>query len=179
MPSDEPAKPCTPVQFRAWPPNHSTVRSSAAARKPFVPRWLLSAPLFANKLLRRAAEIASAATRSRRGICRYRRGGRNAGILAVHCLRVAIDLTCKGCRVYGRRCDGHRIHGLTGLSENFGCKRRAIEQHERRQHNACHETSPYYAAALQDRHPRMVAQIEPKNHKPAPPPGQLNPIIPA
>src|SRR5262245_37916087 len=130
----------------------------------------LSAPLFANKLLGRAAEIASAGARCRRRICRHRRGGRNAGILAIHCLRVAIDLTCGGCRVHGRRCEGHRIRDLTGLSKNFGCNRRAIEQHQRREHDACHETSPFYVAALQDRYPCMVAQIELKNYMPAPSP---------
>src|SRR5262249_40411003 len=85
------------------------VGSSAAAQKPALPPWIrsvrisrvkprasfsssrdasFSAPLFANQLLGRAAEIASAGTAPRRGICRHRRGGRKAGILAVHRLRV-------------------------------------------------------------------------------------------
>jgi hypothetical protein len=84
-----------------------------------------SAPLFANKLLSCAAESAIASnTRWRGGIyCRRR----NAGILAEHCLRVTIDLTCSCCCIQGGRCDGHRIHSLTGLSENLGSKRRAIQ----------------------------------------------------
>jgi hypothetical protein len=43
-----------------------------------------SAPLFANKLLSRTAEIAGTSTGCRRGICCRRRGGRNARILAEH-----------------------------------------------------------------------------------------------
>jgi len=104
-----------------------------------------SATLLANELLRRAAERASAGGRSsapgRRGICRRRRGrGRNTGVLAGHCERVAVDLTCERRLVQGRRRDGHGIHRLAGLSENFGCERRATENHERRQHDACHRT---------------------------------------
>jgi hypothetical protein len=53
----------------------------------------LSAPLFANELLRGTAEIAGARIRRR---ARSWGSGRKAGILAVHCLRVAIDLTCEG-----------------------------------------------------------------------------------
>jgi hypothetical protein len=90
-----------------------------------------AAPLFANKLLRRAAEVTSAGTRWRRKwrrkrcCCRRRGGGRNTGILAGHCLRVTIDPTCSGCCIYGRRCEGHGIYSLAGLSENFGSERRA------------------------------------------------------
>jgi hypothetical protein len=86
-----------------------------------------SAPLFANKLLRRAAEVTSAGTRWRRKrcCCRRRGGGRNTGIQAGHCLHVTTGLTCSGCCIYGRRCEGHGIYSLTGLSENFGCERRA------------------------------------------------------
>jgi hypothetical protein len=92
-----------------------------------------SAPLFANKLLRSTAEMASAAaTRWCQRICYRRAGGRNAGILAVHCLRVTIDLTCGGCCIHGRRGEGHRINSLTGLSENFGSERRTIQEHEGR-----------------------------------------------
>jgi hypothetical protein len=92
-----------------------------------------SAPLFANKLLRSTAEMASgAATRWCQRTCYRRAGGRNAGILAVHCLRVTIDLTCGGCCIHGRRGEGHRINSLTGLSENFGSERRTIQEHEGR-----------------------------------------------
>jgi hypothetical protein len=52
-----------------------------------------SASLFADKLLSRTAEIASARWWRRR--IRYRRaGGRDVGTQAGHCLRVTIDLTC-------------------------------------------------------------------------------------
>jgi hypothetical protein len=86
-----------------------------------------SAALFANKLLGRAAEIASTAARRRQRIRCRRGGGRKAGILAVHRLRVTIDLTCGGCCIHARRREGHRIRNLTALSEQFGSKRRAIE----------------------------------------------------
>jgi hypothetical protein len=98
-----------------------------------------SAPLFADKLLSSTAEIASCATtRWRRyhlSNTRWRRYHwcrRNAGTLAVHCQRVTIDLTCGGCCIQGRRRDGHRIHCLTGLSENFVSERRTIQEHEAR-----------------------------------------------
>jgi hypothetical protein len=107
------------------------IDGEAARELLVVPRRPLSAPLFANKLRAGAGEIAGAATPGCGGICRHRRGGRNAGILAVHCLRVAIDLTRERRRIYRRRCDGHRIHGLTGLSEKLGCKRDASREHER------------------------------------------------
>jgi hypothetical protein len=84
-----------------------------------------AAPLFANKLLIRAVESASVGKGWRQNIrllCR-RRG--RAGILAGHCLRVTIDPTCDGCCIYGRRCEGHGIYSLSGLSENLGCERRA------------------------------------------------------
>jgi hypothetical protein len=92
-----------------------------------------SAPLFAGKLLGRTAEIAGAATRPRwcKRTCYGRAGSRNAGILAVHCQRVTIDLTCGGSCIRGRRRDGHRIHSLTGLSENFGSERRTTLARER------------------------------------------------
>ena len=125
-PSATASKPALPTRLIG-----QHIDGEAARELLVVPRRPLSAPLFANKLLRRAAEIASAAT-GRRRICRHRRGGRNAGILAVHSLRVAIDLTRERRRIYRRRCDGHRIHGLTGLSEKLGCKRDASHQHERR-----------------------------------------------
>jgi hypothetical protein len=86
-----------------------------------------SAALFANKLLGRAAEIASTAARWRQRIRCRRGGGRKAGILAVHCLRVTIDLTCGGRCIHGWRREGHRVRNLTALSEQFGSKRRAIE----------------------------------------------------
>jgi len=125
-PSATASKPALPTRLIG-----QHIDGEAARELLVVPRRPLSAPLFANKLLRRAAEIASAAT-GRRRICRHRRGGRNAGILAVHSLRVAIDLTRERRRIYRRRCDGHRVHGLTGLSEKLGCKRDASHQHERR-----------------------------------------------
>jgi hypothetical protein len=63
-----------------------------------------SAPLFANKLLRRAAEVTSAGTRWRRKrCCRRRGGGRNTGIQAEHCLRVTGGLTRGGRQIQGRR----------------------------------------------------------------------------
>jgi hypothetical protein len=86
-----------------------------------------STPLFANKLLSRTVESASAAARWRQWIRCRRGGGRKAGILAGHCLCVTIDLTCGRRCVHARRCEGHRIYSLTGLSENFGSKRRAIQ----------------------------------------------------
>src|SRR6516165_6560604 len=53
------------------------------------PRWPSSAPLFADKLLSSAAEIASAgSTRWRRGICCRRGAGRRAGILVAGILRL-------------------------------------------------------------------------------------------
>src|SRR5262249_61620450 len=96
-----------------------------------------SATLLANELLRRAAERASAGgrcgARGSRGTCRRRGGGgRNTGVLAGHCERVAVDLTRERRLVQGRRRDGHGIHRLAGLSENFGCKRRATENPEGR-----------------------------------------------
>jgi len=124
-PSATASKPALPTRLIG-----QHIDGEAARELLVIPRRPLSAPLFANKLLRRAAEIASAAT-GRRRICRHRRGGLNAGILAVHRLRVAIDLTRERRRIYRRRCDGHRIHGLTGLSEKLGCKRDASHQHER------------------------------------------------
>ena len=84
----------------------------------------ISAPLFANELLSGAAEIASATCRWSAGSWG---GSRKAGILAVHRLRVTIDLTCGGCCIHGRRREGHRVRNLTALSEQFGSKRRAIE----------------------------------------------------
>src|SRR5258708_39116048 len=69
------------------------IDGEAARELLVVPRRPLSAPLVATKLRAGAGEIAGAATPGCGGICRHRRGGRNAGILAVHCLRVAIDLT--------------------------------------------------------------------------------------
>jgi hypothetical protein len=88
-----------------------------------------SAPLLADKLLSRTAEIASASNaRWHGGICLCRRAGdRNAVIQAEHCLRVTIYLACGGCRVQRRRCDWHRIYSLTGLTESFGSKYRAIQ----------------------------------------------------
>jgi hypothetical protein len=85
-----------------------------------------SAPLFANKLLRRAAEVTSAGTRWRRKrCCRRRGGGRNTGIQAEHCLRVTGGLTRGGRQIQGRRRERDGIYSLAGLSENFGCERRA------------------------------------------------------
>jgi hypothetical protein len=85
-----------------------------------------SAPLFANKLLRSTAEMASgAATRWCQRTCYRRAGGRNAGILAVHCLRVTIDATRERCCIYCWRPLGHRRHRLSGLSEEFCCEHRA------------------------------------------------------
>jgi hypothetical protein len=84
-----------------------------------------AAPLFANKLLIRTVESASVDKGWRQNIrlsCR-RRG--KASILAGHCLHVTTGLTCSGCCIYGRRCEGHGIYSLSGLSENFGCERRA------------------------------------------------------
>jgi hypothetical protein len=84
-----------------------------------------AAPLFANKLLIRTVESASVDKGWRQNIrLSCRRRGR-AGILAGHCLRVTIDPTCDGCCIYGRRCEGHGIYSLAGLSENFGSERRA------------------------------------------------------
>jgi hypothetical protein len=109
----------------------------------------VSAALLAHKLLRRAVEIASA---GRRGRGNYsgrsgnyyegRGGGRNAGTQAGHCHRVAIDLTRGGGCIYARRGERYRIRDLTGLAKNLGRKQRATQEHERRLHNAWHETSP-------------------------------------
>ena len=109
-------------------------------------RWCpLSAPLFANKLLSRTAEIAICSRRyRRRRCCRWccRRRGRNAGVLARHCECVAIDLTRERCRVQGRRCDGYWIHRLISLSEKFGSERCTIHERERCYHNTRHRSSP-------------------------------------
>jgi hypothetical protein len=91
-----------------------------------------SAPLFADKLLSSTAEIASTAARCRSRTCRRRGARRNAGIQASHRLHVTTGLTCGCCCIQGRRRDGHRIHCLTGLSENFGSERRTIQEHEGR-----------------------------------------------
>jgi hypothetical protein len=90
-----------------------------------------SAALFADKLLAGAAEIAGAGTPCRCGIRLRRGGGRNAGILTDHRLRIAIDLTRGRRRIYRRRCEGHRSHGLIGLREKLGRKRDATHEHER------------------------------------------------
>jgi hypothetical protein len=77
-------------------------------------------PLFANKLLRRTVEIATGSTpRCPHGTGRCGRS-RNAGVLAEHCLCVAIDLTREGCCIHGWRSEGHRRRSLAGLSEKLG-----------------------------------------------------------
>jgi hypothetical protein len=72
-----------------------------------------------------AATTAGAVAGASLGLKKAFGGGRNTGILAGHCLRVTIDPTCSGCCIYGRRCEGHGIYSLAGLSENFGSERRA------------------------------------------------------
>src|SRR5262249_6689633 len=96
-----------------------------------------SAPLFANELLSRTAEIAGAGICGRRD-ARGRNGARKAGILAVHRLRIAIDLTREGRRVQTRRDEGHGRRGLIGLGEKLGCERCAAQQHEGRQPKSYH-----------------------------------------
>src|SRR5260370_20357982 len=106
-----------------------------------------SAPLFADKLLRRAAEVTSAGTRwCRKRCCCRRGGGRNTGIQAEHCLRVTSGLTCRCCCIQGGRRDGHRSHSLTGLSKKFGSERSGIQYHESRYHNPSHQSPPYLAS---------------------------------
>src|SRR5262249_27431309 len=109
-------------------------------------RWCpLSAPLFANKLLSRTAEIAICSRRyRRRRCCRrcWRRRGRNAGVLAGHCERVAVDLTRERRGVQGRRCDGYWIYSLISLSEKLGSERCTIHKRERCYGNARHRSSP-------------------------------------
>src|SRR5262245_21949497 len=94
-----------------------------------------SAPLFANELLGGTAEVASATGRRS---ARSWSGGRKAGILAVHRLRVAIDLTRQRRRVQTRRGEGHGRRGLIGLGEKLGRDRCAAQQHEGRQRKSCH-----------------------------------------
>jgi hypothetical protein len=99
-----------------------------------------SAPLFANKLLSGTAEVASATGRRS---ARSWDGAREAGILAVHCLRIAIDLTREGRRVQSRRHEGHGRRGLIGLGEKLGRERCAGQQHEDRQPKSCHGILPF------------------------------------
>ena len=85
-----------------------------------MPKMARSAPLFANELLRGTAEIAGAGIGWHPGsVARGYDGAGRAGILAVHRLRVAIDLTCEACCIHGWHPERHRRRDLPGLSKSL------------------------------------------------------------
>ena len=123
-----------------------------------------SASLLARKLGGSAAKIAWTSDTSRGGRIEDRHHTR---IQAVHCLRVATDLTLKGCCINGWCRQGHGRRSLIGLSEKFSSERRAANRdHNKCKRNTFHDRSPpAYVdligsiAAIAEKEMRKVTQM--------------------